>query len=164
MKKMKFVFVLYIFIGIKLNAQDNYYSIHKNIEISTIKVERSLSNIYSKNIKKQLIGVSLQKGNDKICYLKKQYNTNSNHVYNSDTVIKINIKIFNEIVEKLNKIELDDINEDYNFIHGIVYSLSFGNENYSIHLKTNKSIFDNETKGVKIFANVFNEIWALSEN
>ena len=65
--------------------------------------------------------------------------------------------IFYDFVRKLNEINPDKINLNYNIIHGREYSINIYGEKYTINLSTNDR---SNPEAIKYF-NLFDSVWEL---
>ena len=143
-------------------SQEKYsYEINNTIDVKYISVEKSLGNKYLRYTKKELIGVTLHKLENDICYLRKKYNTDLEDE-KFELGEKIDCELFENIVIGLNKINVDEINYDYNIYDGISYNLKFGDNIYSIYLSANTVGEHEHEEKLNNFIKVIYEIWNLA--
>jgi hypothetical protein len=159
----KIASIIFVFFTIAAFSQiKGTFKICEDIEINHIKFERSRSNEYSKKITEQLISLEfylINKPNsvEKECYLIKQYDYNINikdkkKVYEAKELI--DITIFYNIIESLNKIDKNNLNENWNVIDGITSTILLSSKNFEIKFSDN---FKEVSKSD--FYELFNKVW-----
>ena len=137
--------------------QKGSYKICKDVVIYNITFNKSLGNYYKKSIEKELVELKfsverLSHGKLK-CYLVKNYAVYNGEIANENKQ-EVDISYFNEIIEKLNKIESENIKEDRNVADGITSSIEIYGENFKFRLADN---WKDEKKSE--FYNLFESVW-----
>ena len=147
-------------------AQKNIYKLNNQINVTNIRLERSTGNVYSRKTKRKLVELDFLRENDSVSFVTKVYNTDSEESEESEihkVPTKIKTSIFDNIVEKLNKLNVEKIEYDFNIADGVSYDLSFGNSKYSINLSIATTGIDNEKTEYKEFLKTFNYVWKQFE-
>lgn len=133
------------------------YSINKEVEITNITFEKSLRNTYSKSREKRLTGLvfSLRRkrhSKEKECYLIRNYNYEVTDLEESKQLI--DVVYFYELVDKLNKMNTENLHQDFSVADGVVSSITISGNNYTISFRDN---WEEETKAE--FYNLFKSVW-----
>lgn len=157
--KKTFVLTFLLFVLFTQAQQKGSYKICKDVVIYNITFNKSLGNEYRKSVEKELMELkfSLEKqphGKLK-CFLIKLYGIG---IFNDKKPIEnkqeVEVSYFYELIEKLNKIDTESINEDWNVTDGITCSVEISGENYNIRLS------DNWKDEKKIdYHNFFESVW-----
>jgi len=121
------------------------YSINEDIEITHIKFEKSLGNVYSKSLEKKLTGLEFilqkkRKSTEKECYLIRYYNYETalkDLKVSKQNKEQIDIEYFYELVEKLNKMNTDKLLYDFNVADGISRCINFSGGNFNVEFCDN---------------------------
>jgi hypothetical protein len=160
MKKIITLSLLLLTIVTTYSQDKNFYRLNKDLEIISITFERSLKDgVYEKETVKHLIKLEFHIGYENLCYLTRTYNTDPddwNYIRNKPKE-QIDISIFYDFVRKLNEIDSDKINLNYNIIHGREYSINFYGEKYSINLSSN----DRKNPETITYFSLFDSVWDL---
>lgn len=157
--KKTFVLTFLLFVLFTHAQQKGSYKICKDVVVYNITFNKSLGNEYRKSVEKELMELkfSLEKqphGKLK-CFLIKLYDVD---IFNDKKTIEnkqeVEVSYFYELIEKLNKIDTESINEDWNVADGITCSVEISGENYNIRLS------DNWKDEKKIdYYNLFESVW-----
>jgi len=160
---MKIRFFTFIILFLALNSYSQnveLYKLDKEIRINSVYFSKSLPNLYGNFLKKQITGLSFFVDSDNNCYLKKLYNNEKPE--ETDLGYKIDLKIFNAIIQKIAKLEVENISYNFNIADGISYFLSFGDNTYLVRLSAHiTSESDRSDPNLKKFLDVFDLAWSL---
>jgi hypothetical protein len=145
-------------------AQKNIYKLSSQINVSNISLERSTGNAYTKNkTDRKLVELNFLRENDSVSFVTKIYNTDSEESKIHKVPSKIKTLIFDSIVDKLNNLNIEKIEYDFNIADGISYNLFFCNSKYSINLSIHTTGIDDENTEYKEFLRTFNYVWKQFE-
>ena len=143
-----FFLILTIFFAHIAVSQDNTYELNKKLEISFIRLEINRGNLYP-NKEKRLTEVVFYKINDTISYVHRHYTVNNE---TNDEESSIPSSVFDRFVSKLKLLDAERLNHtNFNVTDGINYNLEFGDNTYSIHIRTN----DPEEEYLKSFLEMY---------
>lgn len=163
MKNILLIFFLSSLNMYSVFGQKNIYNLSNQIHITNIRLERSTGNVYSKIPERKLVELDFLRENDSVSLVTKIYNTDSekSKIHKVPSIIKTSI--FDSIVGKLNKLNIEKIEYDFNIADGISYNLFFGNSKYSINLSIHTIGIDDEKTEYEEFLRTFNYVWKQFE-
>lgn len=129
-------------------SQENIYELNEKLKIDFIKLESVQSNRYVHE--KMLTEVLYLRMNDSITTVMEFYKEMNKSTVREDSTISS--LIFDEFVRKLKTLDIKRLNlRDYNIYDGKNYDLEFGNNNHSIHVRTDKP----EENYLKLFLEMY---------
>ena len=137
-------------------CQNNSYKLAEKINITYNDLIKVKEAVYGNH---KLISLNFTRKNDSISYITKIYNTDSDQERFNKIPSEIKTSIFDEFVQKLNQLDIEKPEIDFNIADGITYSLSFGDGKHTISLSAN-SVDENERNN---FLDVFYFIWKKFE-
>jgi hypothetical protein len=159
--------LLLFFASAKSQSTGIYQLNAQQLEISHISFKVFLPNYYSKTIKKELVGISLNKYRKQgkyLCYVKKQYSTDKEEERSSSLGEEMDVQVYDAIVKKINALNLKDIVYDATITDGFSYFLSFGGGNITINLSAHTAGGDNTNyPELKDFLDLFDYVFKIVE-
>ena len=163
MKKTFSLFFLLVFLFTQAQ-QKGSYKISRDVVVHNITFNKSLGNVYRKSVEKELMELefSLEK-QPKVklkCFLIKRYGVDFyNDKKQDENKQEVDVSYFYEIIEKLNKVDVESISDDWNVADGITCSVEISGENYNVRLSDN---WKDEKKAD--FYNLFESVWNKYKN
>ena len=159
---LKKVFLLLIFTMTfnSMSCQNNVYKLAGKINVTNLSLIKLNSSVYSNE---KLIELDFLRENDSVSYVTKIYNTDSAEERLNKSPTKIKTATFDKIVQKLNQLNVEKTEYDFNITDGISYSLLFGDSKYSISLSLKTVGEDEQNIKYENFLETFNFIWKQFE-
>ena len=159
---LKKVFLLLIFTMTfnSMSGQSNVYKLAGKINVTNLSLIKLNSSVYSN---KKLIELDFLRENDSVSYVTKIYNTDSAEESLNKSPTKIKTATFDKIVQKLNQLNIEKTEYDFNITDGISYSLLFGDSKYYISLSLITVGEDEQNVKYENFLETFNFIWKQFE-
>lgn len=161
MKQSLVIFITLICAITNSQTNKNQYHFDKVVEITQITLRKSIGNEYRKSYRNIIdeLEFSLEKDfetNDTICYLRRFYAMESREPKDrlKKEKEKVDLNVFYDMVKKLNQVDVEKINIDFNVADGISYSISMYGGKYSLSLSSNLRNKDNVG-----YFDLFDSIW-----